>query len=170
MLLSCFTRFCSKSGVSGNSRSRPFLGMKASDFHSQIMGMDFFIPFRFPNFGNAFFHPLPGPEFWDCFFSYPFRFQIVGKDFFAFPSRYQICYFTDRNNNRNWNIVRDNRLPRFQQKVTEEDWDIWMSYHVTHWLVAVIARRCLLLYLKKSLVVAETSIRETVMKGRNTSR
>ena len=42
------------SGVSGNSRSRPFPRMKASDSHSRIMGMDFFIPFPFPNFRNGF--------------------------------------------------------------------------------------------------------------------
>ena len=36
-------------GVSGNSRSRPFPRMKASDSLSRIMGMDFFIPFPFQN-------------------------------------------------------------------------------------------------------------------------
>ena len=40
------------SGVSGNSRSRPFPRMKTSDSLSRIMGMDFFIPFPFLNFGN----------------------------------------------------------------------------------------------------------------------
>ena len=53
------------SGVSGNSRSRPFPRMKASDSLSRIMGMDFFIPFPFPNFWNAFFHSLPVPELWE---------------------------------------------------------------------------------------------------------
>ena len=42
-------------GVSGNSRSRPFPRMKAPDSLSRLMGMDFFIPFPFPNFGNGFF-------------------------------------------------------------------------------------------------------------------
>ena len=56
-------------GVSGNSRSRPFPRMKASDSLSRIMGMDFFIPFPFPNFGNAFF-------------SFPSRSRIVGMHFF----------------------------------------------------------------------------------------
>ena len=69
-------------GVSGNSRSRPFPRMKASDSLSRIMGMDFFIPFPFPNFGNAFFHSLPVPELWECFFSIPSRSRIVGMDFF----------------------------------------------------------------------------------------
>ena len=75
-------------GVSGNSRSRPFPRMKASDSLSRIMGMDFFIPFPFPNFGNAFFsfpsrsrimgivffHSLPVPELWEwiCFIPFPF--------------------------------------------------------------------------------------------------
>ena len=49
------------SGVSGNSRSRPFPRMKASDSLSRIMGMDFFSPFPFPNIRNAFFHSLPVP-------------------------------------------------------------------------------------------------------------
>ena len=47
------------------SRSRVFLGMIASDSHSRIVGMDFFIPFLFPNFGNGFFHSLPVPEIWE---------------------------------------------------------------------------------------------------------
>ena len=69
-------------GVSGNSRSRPFPRMKASNSLSRIMGMDFFIPFPFPNFGNAFFHSLPVPELWEWFFSFPSRSRIVGMDFF----------------------------------------------------------------------------------------
>ena len=57
--------------------------MKASDSLSRIMGMDFFIPFPFPNFGNAFFsfpsrsrimgmvffYSLPVPELWEWIFS-----------------------------------------------------------------------------------------------------
>ena len=89
--------------VSGNSRSRPFPRMKASNSLSGIMGMDFFIPFPFPNFGNAFFsfssrsrimgmfffHIFPFPncgdrfvsflslhEFWECFFLFPSRSRI----------------------------------------------------------------------------------------------
>ena len=34
-------------GVSGNSRSRPFPRMKASDSRSRIMGMHFFVTFSF---------------------------------------------------------------------------------------------------------------------------
>ena len=76
------------SGVSGNSRSRPFPRMKASDSLSWIMGMDFLSPFPFPNFGNAFFfipfpfpncgngffHSLPVPELWEWIFLIPFPF------------------------------------------------------------------------------------------------
>ena len=82
--------------VSGNSRSRPFPRMKASDSLSRIMGMDFFIPFPFPNFGNAFFsfpsrsrimgmgffHSLPVPELWEWIFFIPFPFPNCGNGFF----------------------------------------------------------------------------------------
>merc|ERR1712074_523903 len=75
-------------GVCGNSRSRPFPRMKASDSLSRNMGMDFFIPFPFPNFGNAFFsfpsrsrimgmdffHSLTIPELWEWIFLIPFPF------------------------------------------------------------------------------------------------
>ena len=61
--------FLRRAGVSGNSRSRPFPRMKASDSLSRIMGMDFFIPFPFPNFGNAF-----------C--SFPSHSRIFGMIFF----------------------------------------------------------------------------------------
>ena len=77
-----------RAGVSGNSRSRPFPRMEASDSLSRIMGMDFFIPFPFPNFGNAFFsfpsrsrimgmvffHSLPVPDLWEWIFFIPFPF------------------------------------------------------------------------------------------------
>ena len=83
-------------GVSGNSRSRPFPRMKASDSLSRIMGMDFFIPFPFPNFGNGFFsfpsrsrilgmgffHSLPIPEIWEWIFLFPSRSRISGMGFF----------------------------------------------------------------------------------------
>ena len=82
--------------VSGNSRSPPFPRMKASDSRSRIMGMDFFIPFPFPNFGNAFFsfpsrsrimgmvffHSLPVPELWEWIFFIPFPFPNCGNGFF----------------------------------------------------------------------------------------
>ena len=42
-------------GVSGNSRSRPFSGMRVSDSRSQSLGMSFSFPFPFPKVGNAFF-------------------------------------------------------------------------------------------------------------------
>merc|ERR1711910_81136 len=73
-------------GVSGNSRSRSFPRMEASDSRSRTLGMDFFIPFPFPNFGNVFFHSLPVPEFWEWIFSFPSRSRILGMDFFIpFP-------------------------------------------------------------------------------------
>ena len=83
-------------GVSGNSPSCPFPRMKASDSHSRIMGIDFFIPFPFPNFGNAFFsfpsrsrimgmfffHSLPVPELRECSFFIPLPFPNYGDGFF----------------------------------------------------------------------------------------
>ena len=104
-----------RSGVSGNSRSLPFPRMKASDSLSRIMGMDFFVPFPFPNFGNAFFsfpsrsrimgmgffHSLPVPELWEWIFFIPFPFPNCGNGYFSFPSHSRIRHFTDRNHNRN---------------------------------------------------------------------
>ena len=69
-------------GVSGNSRSRSFPRMEASDSRSRTLGMDFFIPFPFPNFGNVFFHSLPVPEFWEWIFSFPSRSQTLGMEIF----------------------------------------------------------------------------------------
>ena len=71
------------------SRSRPFPGIIASDSRSRILGTFFFIPFPFPNFGNAFFHSLPVPEFWEWIFSFPSRSRILGMEFsipFPFPN------------------------------------------------------------------------------------
>ena len=66
--------FCMlQAGVSGNSLSRPFPKMKASDSCSRIVGMDFVIPFPFP-------------KFWECFFFIPFPFLNYGNVFFSFPS------------------------------------------------------------------------------------
>ena len=70
-------------GVSGNSRSRPFPRMKASDSLSRIMGMVFFIPFPFPNCGNGFF-------------SFPSRSRIMGMVFFPFPSHSQELNYCER--------------------------------------------------------------------------
>ena len=84
------------SGVSGNSRSRSFPRMEASDSLSRTLGMDFFIPFPFPNFGNGFFsfpsrsrilgmgffHSLPIPEIWEWIFLFPSRSRISGMGFF----------------------------------------------------------------------------------------
>ena len=77
LTFSCFMCHNLFPGVSGNSRSRPFPRMTASDSCSQIMGMDFFFPFPFLNFGNVFF-------------SFPSRSQIMGMFFFSFPSCSQI--------------------------------------------------------------------------------
>ena len=63
------------------SRSRPFPGIIASDSRSRILGKFFFIPFPFPNFGNAFFHSLPVPEFWEWIFSFPSRSRTLGMEF-----------------------------------------------------------------------------------------
>ena len=50
------------------SRSRPFPGIIASDSRSRILGMDFFIPFPFPKFGNGLFQ-------------FPSRSRTLGMEF-----------------------------------------------------------------------------------------
>ena len=65
--------------MSGNSRSRPFPKMKASDSLSRIMGM-------------VFFHSLPVPEFREWFFSIPFPFPNPQKSFPLTPV-YCCCSF-----------------------------------------------------------------------------
>ena len=75
-----------QSGVSWNSRSRPFPRIKASDSLSWIMGMDFFIPFPFPNFGNGLFNSLPVPELWEWNFLFPFPFLNPQKSFPLTPA------------------------------------------------------------------------------------
>ena len=69
---------------------------EASDSLSRTLGMDFFIPFPFPNFGNGFFsfpsrsrilgmgffHSLPIPEIWEWIFLFPSRSRISGIGFF----------------------------------------------------------------------------------------
>ena len=83
-ILSCHFVFSFHS----RSPSQPIPGMIASDSHSRNVKMDFFIPFLFPNFGNAFFsfpsrsrimgmvffHSLPVPELWEWIFLVPFPF------------------------------------------------------------------------------------------------
>ena len=119
-------------GVSGNSRSRPFPRMKASDSLSRIMGMDFFIPFPFPNFGNGFFlfpsrsrilgmdffPSLPVPEFWEWIFFIPFPFPNFGNVFFPFPSRSRIDPFKVGNQKGKWEILRDACIPTFSASCT----------------------------------------------------
>ena len=74
----------------------PFPGIIASDSHSQILGMLFFIPFPFPKIGNAFFsfpsrsrilgrdffHSLPVLEIWEWIFLFPSPSWILGMGFF----------------------------------------------------------------------------------------
>ena len=66
-------------GVSGNSRSRPFSGIRASDSRSQSLGMSFSFPFPFPKVGNAFLIPVPVPKIWEC--NFPFPFPLMGMDY-----------------------------------------------------------------------------------------
>ena len=82
--------------MSGNSRSRSFPRMEASDSLPEFREWIFFIPFPFPNFGNGFFsfpsrsrilgmdffHSLPVPEFWEWDFFIPFPFPKFGNGFF----------------------------------------------------------------------------------------
>ena len=114
---SCLGDLCGRRkepGVSGNSRSRPFPRRKASDSLSRIMGIDFFIPFPFPNFGNAFFsfpspsrimgmvffHSLPVPELWEWIFLIPFPFPNLlfhrreSKRELDYCNRYQASNFS----------------------------------------------------------------------------
>ena len=70
--------------IASDSRSRK-VGMEFPS-RFRILGIDFFIPFPFLNFGNVFFIPFPFPNFGNRFFSFPSRSQIVGMDFFqSFP-------------------------------------------------------------------------------------
>ena len=91
-------------GVSGNSRSRSFPRMEASDSlpefrewifsfpsRSRISGMDFFsFPSRSRISGMDFFHSFPVPEFREWIFSIPFPIPNFGNGFFPFPSRSRI--------------------------------------------------------------------------------
>ena len=118
-------------GLSGNSRSRSFPRMEASDSlpefrewifsfpsRSRISGMDFFIPFPFPNFGNGFFHSLPVPKFWEWIFFIPFPFPNFGNGFFPFPSRSRIDPFKVGNQKGKWEILRDACIPTFSASCT----------------------------------------------------
>ena len=60
--LSIFTQMTQQghnTGVSGNSRSRPFPGIPG-------------LPFPFPKIWNDFFIPVPLPKSWESYFSFPF--------------------------------------------------------------------------------------------------
>ena len=61
-------------------------------FHSipvpELWECFFFIPFPFPNYGNVFFfYSLPVPKLWEWIFFIPFPFPNCGNGFFPFPSR-----------------------------------------------------------------------------------
>ena len=98
LILSCYAFFhsCSCSLV--------FLGMIASDSHSRFVGMDFFIPFPFPYFGNRFFHSLPISKFWECFF-YSLPVPEFREWVFPFPSVPEL---------REWNYPFPFPFPKFQ--------------------------------------------------------
>ena len=88
--------------------------------------------FPFPNYGNGFFHSLPVPEFWECFFfSFPTRSRIMGmvffipfpfpncgNGFFSFPSRSRIDPFKVGNQKGKWEILRDASIPTFSASCT----------------------------------------------------
>ena len=86
-----------ETGVSGSSRSQSFPRMEASDSLSRTLGMDFFIPFPFPNCGNrfshsrilgmVFFHSLSVPEFREWVFSIAFLFPNFGNGIIHSRSR-----------------------------------------------------------------------------------
>ena len=72
------------SGVSGSSRSNPFLGMRASDSRFRIVGMDIFIAFFFRNlYGKGIFHFLLVPKFRRCVFFIPFPIPDCGSGFIS---------------------------------------------------------------------------------------
>jgi len=80
-----------EAGVSGNSRSRLFPRMEASDSLPEFREWIFFIPFLFPNFGNGFF---------------------------SFPSRSRIDPFKVGNQKGKWEILRDASIPTFSASCT----------------------------------------------------
>ena len=77
------------------------------------MGMDFFIPFLFPNFGNGCFSFPSRSRIMGMGFSHSLPVSKLWKWIFSFPSRSRTCHNTDRNQNGNWSTVRDTRLPMF---------------------------------------------------------
>ena len=138
-------------GMSRNSRSRPFLGMKAFDSHSQIMGMDlfilshfltsemlFFIPFPCPNFGNVFFYSHPISKSWEWIFLHSLPVSEFAISQAGIIMGIGIL----------WEITdyQDVTKKSLRKNGTSE----W-AMNVTHWLVVLISRRCYLLYLKKHL-------------------
>merc|ERR1711973_401830 len=96
-----------RTGVSGNSRSRSFPRMEASDSLPEFREWIFFIPFPFPNFGNGFFSFPSLPEFWELILFIPFPFPNFGNGFFPFPSRSRIDPFKVGNQKGKWEILRD---------------------------------------------------------------
>ena len=89
----------------GDSRSRSFPRMDASDSLSQTLGMDFF-------------HSLPVPELWEWIFFIPFPFPKLGNGSFSFPSRSRIDHFIVGNQKGKWKIERDAIIPTFSASST----------------------------------------------------
>merc|ERR1711963_150739 len=79
-----------KAGVSGNSRSRSFPRMEASDSLPEFREWIFSFPSRSRISGMDFFYSLPVPEFREWIFFIPFPFPNFGNGFFLFPSRSRI--------------------------------------------------------------------------------
>ena len=73
-----------------HSRSRLFQRIIASDSCSRNVGMDFFIPFPFPNFGIAFYSFPSRSQNLGIDFFIPFPFPNLGSGLFPFPSRSRI--------------------------------------------------------------------------------
>ena len=118
-------------GVSGNSHSRSFPRMKASDSlselwkwifsfpsRSRILGMDFFIPFPFPNFGNGFFSFPSRSRILGMDFFIPFPIPNFENGFFQFSSRSRIDPFKVGNQKGIWEILRDACIPTFSASCT----------------------------------------------------
>ena len=112
-----YKKICTVPGVSGNSRScsQLFPRMIASDSRSRNVGMDFFISFPFPNFGNGFFSFPSLPEFREWIFFIPFPFPNFGNGFFPFPSRSRILKSHSRSPLVHSSLVTNDRVHHHQE-------------------------------------------------------
>ena len=124
VLSTCFLEltkrlFCfASAGVSGNSRSRTFPRMEASDSLPEFREWIFFIPFPFPNSGNGFFSFPSRSRILGMDFFIPFPFPNLGNGFFPFPSRSRIDPFKVGNQKGKWEILRDACIPTFSASCT----------------------------------------------------